>query len=132
MRANRSLGCIAVLLGFALVAGPRETRAQIRADSAFSDLRRDGNGIAALQTIISLGFTELPASEALRAVATSARLNLTFDPLLPGLSTKMSIARHDRTAAAALLEIALPAGLRVRVSSTGQVIVVPDARATAS
>ncbi len=120
--------CIA--LGALLACGTSSLMAQARPDSTFSDLRRDGNGIAALQTIVSIGFSDIPAGQALRDVATAARLNLTFDPQIPGLSSKVSIAAHDRTTAAALLEIATPAHLRVRVSPTGQVIVLPEARMT--
>ena len=95
-----------------------------RTDSAtFADLRADGNGVAALRTTISVGFTGQRASDALKTVADQAQLNITFDPQLPELRTTLTIGAHARSAATALLEIARESRLRVRVSREGQVVV---------
>ncbi|HXT14395.1 MAG TPA: TonB-dependent receptor plug domain-containing protein [Gemmatimonadaceae bacterium] len=93
-------------------------------DSSFSDLRAEGNGVAALRTIVMMGFANEPADAALRAVVLAARLNITFDPQLSGLATHVTIPSHSRTASVALLEIAQAARLRVRVSAAGQIVVV--------
>lgn len=97
------------------------------ADSAFTDLRRDGNGLSPLLAPIAAGFDRQPADVALRTVAALAHLNLTYDPHLPGLTTPVTIAAHNRTAAAALLEIAESANVRVRVAASGQLVVVAPA-----
>jgi hypothetical protein len=121
-----------------LAAGVRVASAQTpTGDSVFTDLRRDGNSIAALAAKISTGFMDLSAGAALRTIATSARVDLTFDPALPGITTKTSIAPHERSVAVAILEVTQPLHLRARVSRSGQVIIVgelparPQARATA-
>jgi hypothetical protein len=93
-------------------------------DAAFSDLRRDGNNVAALTARISTAFSDISVASALRTIALSSRVDLTFDPSLPALSKKVLILPHDRAVAAAILEITEPAGLRTRVSTTGAVIVV--------
>ncbi len=105
-------------------------------DSVFADLRSDGNSIPALAVKISMGFMDLPAGSALRMIATSARVDLTFDPALAGIATKTSVAPHDRSVAIAILEVTQPLHLRARVSRSGQVIIVagvpPRARAQAA
>jgi hypothetical protein len=92
-------------------------------DSAFALLRIDGNGIAAMRTVITISFDGPTAGEAFATVAQQAQLNITLDPSLSGMNRRMSITPHERTAAVALLEIAQASRLRVRVSPDGQVIV---------
>ena len=89
----------------------------------FVALRADGNGRAELQTLITAGFAREAASAAIGAIADQARLNITLDPRLAGLSTKVTIAPHARTAAAALIEVATASQLSVRISPRGQLIV---------
>ena len=96
----------------------------VRGDSAFTDLHRDGNGIAALTASISTAFADVSAASALRAIAMSSRIDLTFDPSLPGLAKRVLVSSHERTVAAAILEITEPSGLRPRVSTSGAVIIV--------
>jgi hypothetical protein len=100
----------------------------------FELLRRDGNDIPALGAQITRGFAGETASAAFQAIANEARLNLTFDPRLDGLETKLAIPPHVRTAAVALLEVAEASRLVVRVSSIGQLIVgaAPNAPPTAA
>ena len=107
-----------LLLALPAIASAQATRV----DSMFTDLKAEGNGLAALRTTISVGFTGTSARDALQTVAYQARLNITFDPRLPELRTTVTIAAHDRSAAAALLEVARASGLRVRVSREGQVV----------
>jgi hypothetical protein len=104
--------------------------AQAQTDSAFTDLRRDGNGFAPLTARISTGFTDLPAGVALRTIATTARVDLTFDPTLTGITAKTSMPPHQRTVAVAILEITQPLHLRARVASSGQIIVVAETPTT--
>jgi hypothetical protein len=126
-----------ILRALLVLALPAIAGAQVsRTDSAtFADLRADGNGVAALRTKISVGFTGQRASDALKTVADQAQLNITFDPRLPELRTTLAIGAHARSAASALLEIAGESRLRVRVSREGQVVVAalpvvaPQARA---
>jgi hypothetical protein len=107
-----------LIAGLALSAGAQSQR------DGFTDLRRDGNGIAALRTTMSFGFTGVTAVDAFKIVASMARLNLTFDARLPGLDSTLAIRPHERTAAAALIEIADAIKLRVKVAADGQLIVV--------
>jgi hypothetical protein len=101
-------------------------RAQRGTDStAFADLRIDGNGIAALDKTIGAGFVDQTTAWALTWVAQTARLNLTFDPRLEAMATRLSIPPHERSAAAALLEIARVSRISVRVSASGQIVVAP-------
>ena len=121
-----------ILRALLVLALPAIAGAQVsRTDSTtFADLRADGNGVAALRTTISVGFTGQRASDALKTVADQAQLNITFDPRLPELRTTLTIGAHARSAASALLEIARESRLRVRVSREGQVVVaaLPVAR----
>jgi hypothetical protein len=104
-------------------AAPALAHAQSARDSvAFVQLRGDGNGITALRTTIRSGF-DGPASKAVSAIAVLAALNLTFDPSQASLARIVSIAAHERTAAVALLEVAVATRLRVRVSREGQIVV---------
>jgi hypothetical protein len=96
-----------------------------RADTAFENLRPDGNGIDALRAQVLVGFDGARASQALHAIATLAVLNLTLDAALPELNRTVTIAGHARSAAEALLEVADAIRLRVRVSRSGQLVVVP-------
>src|SRR5215813_4602825 len=75
-------------------------------DSAFVNLRRDGNGFPQLTSIVTIAIDRQTADVALRRVAAMARLNLTFDPRLTGLATIVSLPAHSRTVATALIEIA--------------------------
>jgi hypothetical protein len=109
---------------FVVPAG--STHAQNRADSAtFAELRADGNGIASLRATIADGFVDQTTAAALTRIAQTARLNLTFDPRLDAMSTRLAIAPHERTAAVALLEVARASGISVRVSMAGQIVVGP-------
>jgi len=119
------------MMRFRLVAGlvaialcSQDLRAQRGADG-FSDLRIDGNGIDALSTTVGSGFEGQTTAYALTWIARLARLNLTFDPQLAAMSTRLSIPPHDRSAAAALLEVARESRISVRVSASGQIVVAP-------
>lgn len=103
------------------LAGAQAARAN---DSAFTDLRRDGNGIGALAATIGIGVDSERADVALRSIAALKRLNMTFDAGLPGLATIVSIPARSRTVAAALIDIADAAKVRVQVAREGQLIVV--------
>ena len=119
-----------------LVAVTGISRAQSdRRDSSFVDLRRDGNGFAQLSTRLAFAIERQTADVALRSVAATARLNLTFDPGLAGLSTLVTVPLRTRTVAATLIEIADAANLRMRVGNAAQLIVVripPRVTATAT
>ena len=94
-------------------------------DSAFEDLRRDGNGIGALQAHVLIGFDGTRAGAAIRAIAGLSGLDLTFDPALRQLDRPVTVRGYDRTAAVALLEVAAASQLRVRVSRRGDLVVLP-------
>lgn len=93
-------------------------------DSAFVDLRRDGNGFGQLASMLTFAIERETADVALRSVAATARLNLTFDSRLSGLSTVISVPLRRRTVAATLVEIADAANIRMRVGGAAQLIVV--------
>jgi len=94
-------------------------------DSGFVDLRGDGNGFAQLSTRLAFAIERQTAAVALRSIAATARLNLTFNPGLGGLATIVSVPLRNRTVAATLIEIAEAASVRVRVGTNAQLIVVP-------
>jgi hypothetical protein len=89
-----------------------------------SPLLPHGNSLPALRNVVSQGFDSVTVKTALTMVAVRARLNITYDPRLPGLETIISVPIHDRTAAEALLEITRPAGLRISVLADGQLVVM--------
>jgi hypothetical protein len=91
--------------------------------AAFTVLRPDGNGIAALSTMIGTGFGGWTAGEALTGIAKQAKLNITFDPHLLGIRTLLPIGIHQRTAAVALIEVGKASQLRIRVSRDGNIVV---------
>ena len=123
MSMRRRLLLLAVLSSVS--ASRRPAHAQTRtADSAFADLRTDGNGIPALAAHTAVAFASTTAEAAFRALADQARLNLTLDPGLHALESRITIPAHERTIAAALLEIADATGLRVRVSRAAQLVVL--------
>src|SRR4051812_44306057 len=115
-----------------LLSSAQASGAQRPGDAlTFSVLRADGNGIAALRVTTSLGFMGVSADRAIQTLATSGRLNVTYDPALAGLRTRLTITPHERTVATALIEIGQASDLRVRVSSTGDVVIDPAPRAPA-
>ena len=109
---------------FVLVLIATTATAQQVDRTAFADLRADGNDRPELRAMIAIGFDNLAAANAFSAVADRARLNLTFDPRLPGLETRVTLLPRERTVAGALLEIAKASRVVVRVSSRGQMVVV--------
>jgi hypothetical protein len=94
------------------------------ADARFADLEPGGNRVEALRATIHIGFPFSTAHAALVDIAAAAHLDLTFDASLPGLLTPLSIAPHDRTIAAALLEVADASQLRVRVGPAGELVIL--------
>ncbi|MEP6622701.1 MAG: TonB-dependent receptor plug domain-containing protein [bacterium] len=94
----------------------------VRDTTLFSDLRADGNGVAALRAHITLGFTNRSAENILTVIATVAGLNVTVDPTLPGLSKPIDVRAHDRTVAEALIEVARVSNLRALVSTRGEIV----------
>jgi len=108
---------------FSLLLAPSALRSQSIDSSVFVAVRADGNGMPALRTTVRLGFTNEPAAGALTAIARAARLNLTFDPLLSNLRTRITMPASERSAAVALLEVGTRAALQVSVSARGQVVV---------
>ena len=116
----------------ALLMGAELSVAQQPGDAgAFSVLRADGNGVAALRVATSLGFIGVPADAAIQSLATIGHLNVTYDPALGGLRARLAIKPHERSVATALMEIGQASGLRVRVSSAGDVVIDPAPRASA-
>lgn len=121
MKRRRAIGV--ALAALALCGKP--LYAQRSTDPVFTDLRLDGNGIEALGKNIGSGFAGQTTAWALTWIAQTARLNLTFDPHLDVMSTRLNIAPHERTAAAALLEVARESRVGIRVSASGQIVVTP-------
>lgn len=100
-----------------------------RPDSAFADLRPDGNARSELQATLTIGFDRQNAAIAFSVVAERARLDITFDPRLPGLDARVTMPARERTVAATLLEVAQAARVVVRVSARGQLVVVAAPKA---
>ncbi|MEP6991529.1 MAG: TonB-dependent receptor [bacterium] len=92
---------------------------------ATSRLRPDGNGQPALRAIIDLSLDGVSVTRALQTIAEQARLNLTFDPQLPGLDGRVRVLAGPRSVADALLLVIARAGLAIDVTSSGQLIVRP-------
>lgn len=120
MSARSSVVAVAIAgAAFASTAGAQ------RADSStFADLREDGNGLAELRATITVGFDKRTAAAALAIIADRARLNLTFDPHLVELDTKVTILPRERRVAVALLEVARASRVLIRVSPRGHLVVV--------
>ena len=115
--------CTMSALLIALAMSAARLQAQQVDSATFVPLRADGNGVSSLASPIGIGFTTQPAKGALLVVAALAQLNLTLPTSLPELDTRITVKAHDRTAAAALLEIAKLASLGISVSPRGQLIV---------
>jgi hypothetical protein len=122
MTSTNRFAMIASLI--ASTTGRLATAQTSAGDSAFTDLRRDGNNIAPLTASISTGFADISAGSALRTIALSSHVDLTFDSSLPALTKQVLIPPHSRTVAVAILEITESFELRARVSSRGAVIIV--------
>lgn len=122
-RHARGLALLLVLLA------PRALRCQTTDSSAFVAVRADGNGLPALNTTVRMGFTDQTAAGALTAIARAARLNITFDPLLPNLRTRITVPASERSAAVALMEVGRRAALGVSVSARGQIVVAATSAA---
>jgi hypothetical protein len=118
----------ATSLLLAVVATAIASVAGAQAADRFVDLDSAGNQIAALHTTIRVGFPYSTARAALADIAAAAHLDLTFDAKLPGLTTPISVAPHERTIAVALLEVADASNLRVRVGAGGALVVVARPR----
>lgn len=115
----------------ALWLAPTIVRSQLPDTARFAVMRVDGNGIAALQTTVRMGFTGESAASAFMIIARAARLNITFSPELARLQTPVIAPAAARSAAAALLDVAGRSSLQLRVSSRGDIVVVAVPRAEA-
>lgn len=99
------------------------TAQETAAQSSFSALKPDGNGIAALQQTYSVRFDGTVAA-AIRLVAQTAGVDVSFDESLPGLTSHVSLGGSKESAARLLLRIVDGSPLTVRVSRSGQVVIV--------
>ncbi|MES2178279.1 MAG: TonB-dependent receptor plug domain-containing protein [Gemmatimonadota bacterium] len=127
LRLHRMLAALALAIASTQSSAAAQSRSP---DSTFADLSRDGNGVAALLRPITAGFSGQTAEAAFKAIAATARLSFTLDPRLSGMQSRITIPSSVRSAAVALIEVADASNLRVRVSPSGQIIVV-EARASA-
>ena len=119
---SRVVFVVGALLSSALVS--QATGAQETAPpSTFSSLKSDGNGIAALQRTYSIQFDGTIAA-AIRRVAQTAGVDVSFDESLPGLSSRVALTGSRESAARTLLRIVENAPLSVRVSRSGQIVIV--------
>ncbi|MEP6729758.1 MAG: hypothetical protein ABJE10_03925 [bacterium] len=114
----------------AIVDGPAMAQ-NVRLEQG-TPLEPNGNGVPALRTFITNAFDSISVQAALTMIAVHARINITFDPTLPGIDARITIPAHDRTAATALLEIARVTRFRINVLPSGQVVVLPAAPVRAS
>ena len=114
----------AMVVALASIGRGAAAQGGVNAAARFADLEPGGNRVDALRATIHIGFPFSTARAALVDIAAAAHLDLTFDASLPGLTTPVSIAPHDRTIAAALIEVADSSKLRVRVGPAGELIVV--------
>ncbi|MDQ6737699.1 MAG: TonB-dependent receptor plug domain-containing protein [Gemmatimonadota bacterium] len=120
------------ILVCAVLSSSASVTAQQPGDSsAFSELRPDGNGVAALRSATRAGFARVTAEVAIQEIAATAHLNVTYDPALTGLRTMISIRPSERTVAVALTEIGNASGLRMRVSRRGDIVIDAAPRAMA-
>ena len=106
----------------ALVSPPAAAQ-ETTAQTAFSSLRPDGNGIAALRQAHSIRF-DGTVSAAIRLVAQTAGIDISFDESLPGLSSRVTLSGSRESTARLLLRIVDNSPLVVRVSRSGQIVVV--------
>jgi len=113
-----------IIIALASIGRGAAAQGGVNAAARFADLEPGGNRVEALRATIHIGFPFSTARAAFVDIAAAAHLDLTFDASLPGLTTPVSIAPHDRTIAAALLEVADSTRLRVRVGPAGELIVV--------
>ena len=109
------------LIFFALGVAPMGLAAQL------APLRADGNGIEALRTPITVSFDTTVAGS-LTTIAQMAGLNLTFDPRLPGLDDRVTLALRAQPAAVALLAVIGDRPLAIGVSTSGQLVVTGSER----
>jgi hypothetical protein len=124
MTARRVSIMGAIVIALASIGGGAAAQGGVNAAARFADLEPGGNRVEALRATIHFGFPFSTARAALVDLAAAAHLDLTFDASIPGLTTPVSIAPHDRTIAAALIEVADSSRLRVRVGPAGELIVV--------
>ena len=115
---------IVAMAGIAVVIAINPIWAQGGRDTLFQELRSDGNSLAALQQRMALTTRKGTAEALMREIAVTARLNVTFDVAAAGRSTEVTVSSQPQTVATLLLSIARQAQLQVRVSATGQLVVL--------
>src|SRR5688572_22805898 len=124
---TRLMRCRAVFVVGALLSSPfPHTCAdaqQPTTQPAFTPLKSDGNGIAALQQAYAVRFDGTVAA-AIRLVAQTAGVDISFDPSLPGLSSRVALGGSRESAARLLLRIVENSPLSIRVSQSGQIVIV--------
>ena len=101
-------------------ANAQETASQ---SSAFSALKSDGNGVPALQQTYSVRFDGTIAA-AIRLVAQTAGVDVSFDQSLPGLTSHVSLGGSRESAARLFLRIVENSPLSLRVARSGQIVII--------
>src|SRR4029079_13386793 len=115
---------IVAMVAIAVVLAIKPIWAQGGRDTLFQELRSDGNSVAALQQRIALTTTKGTAESLMREIAIAARLNVTFDVAAGARSSEVAVSVEPQAVATLLLSIARQARLQVRVSASGQLVVL--------
>ncbi|MEP6690468.1 MAG: TonB-dependent receptor [Gemmatimonadaceae bacterium] len=113
---NRARVCVAA----AMLAGAAAT---LDAQS-FEPLRRDGNGLPGLRAIVAVALDDVTVARAVQSVADLGKLSVTFDPTLAGLASRVTLRADAIPVAEALLRLTGGTSLLVKVSASGQIVIV--------
>jgi hypothetical protein len=114
--------CLASRVRAQVPGTPRDS-----APAGFSRLREDGNGILALRATLPtpVDLERIERGAALRALAESNHINVTFDEGLGELHVPVTLRLHDQTIASAILRVVQGARVSVLVGPDGQVVLIP-------
>jgi hypothetical protein len=108
------------LLGLLL---PLSSMAQQPAER-FDRLRADGNGIVALQAIVPVSFESTRLEDAVQQLLGRAQMGIAYDRDLPALDHPVTLKSQRIRLAAALVRVLHGTPLELRVSSSGQAVLV--------
>jgi hypothetical protein len=106
------------IVALAVVIAPAVARAQ----SDFTPLDRDGNGVPALRRIVSVHLRGQSLVDALRTVVRAVGLNLVAPGDLPALSARVSVDSDTVAASTLLLQLVEGTGIELMVSPRGRTL----------
>jgi hypothetical protein len=111
------------LIQLLLLLLPLSSMAQ-QADERFVRLRADGNGIAALQVMVPVSLENTRLEDAVQQLLGQARMGIAYDRDLPALDHPVTLKSPNIRLADALVRILRDTPLELRVSSSGQAVLV--------